>query len=360
MEGLDHSRKASNGFRTLGLITIAAVYALIAVGGIVRATGSGMGCPDWPKCFGRWVPPTAESQLPADYQETYAEHGYGQDRFNVWKTWTEYVNRLIGVVIGFLIFGVMLASFRFWRSDRPVVWWSVAAFLLVGFQGWLGSVVVSTNLAPWMVTVHMLVALVIVGILIYAVARGVVSSESTLSADTAGSGGRKLEWLFGFCLLLSMIQIGMGTQVREQVDETARAVVERADWIGELGSLVLVHRTFSLVLVIANAVLVYWLWRRQRDSVSRAVGGERGPNGVGSGGSGGVGNRGSGGSPVGPTILRLGFVLLAVLGAEAVAGTLLFYLAIPPVLQPVHLVLAAILAGVQFAMWVLYRSRVAV
>src|SRR5688572_26064768 len=103
-------------FRVLASVTVAAVYLLILVGGIVRATGSGMGCPDWPKCFGRWVPPTDESQLPADYQEIYAHRGYGEARFNVAQTWTEYLNRLLGVVIGFLIFATLLASLRFWRS----------------------------------------------------------------------------------------------------------------------------------------------------------------------------------------------------------------------------------------------------
>ena len=63
-----------------------------------------MGCPDWPTCFGQWVPPTSESDLPRNYQEIYADLGYAETRFNVVKTWTEYVNRLIGVGIGLLIF----------------------------------------------------------------------------------------------------------------------------------------------------------------------------------------------------------------------------------------------------------------
>src|ERR1700709_737316 len=120
---------AKNRFTTINLITIVLLFVLILAGGVVRSTGSGMGCPDWPKCFGRYVPPTESSELPADYKQKYVAgpeaqnkkfaktldvFGFSdlatrlrQDRsilvpeeFNAAKTWTEYINRLIGAISG--------------------------------------------------------------------------------------------------------------------------------------------------------------------------------------------------------------------------------------------------------------------
>ncbi|HVS14206.1 MAG TPA: COX15/CtaA family protein [Thermoanaerobaculia bacterium] len=310
-------------FRVLGLLTVGAVFFLILVGGVVRASGAGMGCPDWPKCFGRWVPPTDESQLPADYQERYAHRGYGDTPFNPVKTWTEYVNRLIGVTIGLLIFLTLLASWRFRRVDPPVFWWSLAAFLLVAFQGWLGSAVVTTNLAPWMVTVHMVVALVIAAILIYVVVRATgprAPIARTLDEPRLGAA-------FGATLALSLVQVVLGTQVREGVDEVAATGLAREDWVDELGAVLLVHRSLSLVVLALSVALAVLLLRATR-----------GVHGIEA-----------------ARVRRLAWWMVAVVAAEVVAGGLLYYLALPPILQPVHLLLAAALMGLQFALWVLVR-----
>jgi cytochrome c oxidase assembly protein subunit 15 len=307
-------------FRRFATATIAAVYFLIFVGGLVRASGSGMGCPDWPKCFGRWIPPTAESQLPADYQERWAGHGYGEARFNVWKTWTEYGNRMIGVVIGFLIFVTLILAVLHQRKDPALVWWCAAAFLLVGFNGWLGSVVVSSNLEPWIVTAHMLAALAVVAALLLALERE--ARHELAALDVAATRGTA--WLFAAALALSLAQLVMGTQVREAVDHLVNAAVvtDRGAWAGELGPLVLVHRSFSIVVLAVNL----WLARRLAREAARA-----------------------------PLLRRLAWWIVAVVAVEIAAGAGLFYLGFPPALQPVHLLLASVLPGLQFLAVTVWR-----
>jgi len=310
-------------FRAVGTTTIVAVYVLILVGGIVRASGAGMGCPDWPKCFGRWIPPTHESQLPENYQEIYSHRGYADTTFNVVKTWTEYVNRLVGVLIGFLIFLTLVFSLGYLRTDIWVPVWSFVSFLLVGFQGWLGSVVVASNLKPFMITLHMVVALVLVAQLIYAVAR---SQRDRLAAvDTEHRTA--LAPLLGLVLMLSLAQVVLGTEVREHVDEIAKALGggSRDVWMENVGMSVLVHRSFSLVLLAANGVVAYLIWR------------------------------GGGASRL---LSRCASALLGIVVLEIAAGAALYYWAIPPVLQPLHLLLASLMFGLQFFAIVAYRYGV--
>lgn len=338
-------------FRRFGIITIVAVYVLILVGGVVRSTGSGMGCPDWPKCFGTWVPPTEVSQLPADYREIYAQkrkakndrlavtlhrlgfHAtanlitndptiYNEAEFNPVRTWIEYGNRLIGVLIGFFIFITAVLSFRYFKRDPIITWLSLLAFVGVGFEGWLGSIVVSTNLLPGTITIHMLLAIVIVCLLIYVVGRsydGLV--PVTIKKNKAGVNA-----LIGLGLLLSLVQVGLGTQVREEIDAVATTLAGagRDTWIGRLGIEFYIHRSFSILVLAVNLGLV---WVLRKNAALAGV---------------------------------LGFFvisLLAVILVSILSGAALAYFAIPAVLQPVHLLLAALLAGIQFTLLLLVNQR---
>jgi len=310
-----------NRYRRVAWITIAAVYFLILVGASVRASGAGMGCPDWPTCFGRWIPPTSEAQLPANYQEIYAELGYAETRFNVVKTWTEYTNRLVGVSIGVLIFITALFAWFCRRFDRRIFDASLAAFLMVGFQGWLGARVVASNLQPGMITVHMLMALAIVATLLYALAqarRGILESQSIEGIDPYFE-----KWLYAV-LVMTLIQVAMGTQVREMTDMISRVQGEelRSNWIEYMPWFFYVHRSFSAVVLFSNLWLA-WL-------LVRSIGWHH-------------------------SLTRFTLAMIAVIGLAVMSGATLGHLGMPALVQPTHLLAASLLFGLQFLIWMDYR-----
>ena len=154
-------------FKNFAILSLLSIYLLILAGGIVRSTGSGMGCPDWPTCFGKWIPPITANQLPPDF-EKYLKQQDIDHTFNVYHTWIEYINRLLGALLGIFILIHAVWSFRkFFYTKRSVFLWSLGLVVAVGFQGWLGKKVVDANLAVVKITTHMLVALLIAAIPVY-------------------------------------------------------------------------------------------------------------------------------------------------------------------------------------------------
>ncbi|MGZ8200971.1 MAG: COX15/CtaA family protein, partial [Methylosarcina sp.] len=245
-------------FRRLGILTIVAVYLVILAGGIVRASGAGMGCPDWPTCFGQWIPPTDEAQLPANYHEIYAQRGYENTQFNPVKTWTEYSNRLIGATTGLLVILTAWASRIFLRTDKTIFYLSAASVFLIGFQGWLGSTVVASNLKPIMITLHMLLALVIVALLIYTIAR---SQRDSLSRIDSSGLPAKFKVVLIAAMIMTLLQVMMGTQVREAVDFIAHehSYIDRKYWRDDFPIIFYVHRSFSSIILFTNLWLVWKL-----------------------------------------------------------------------------------------------------
>ncbi|MEZ4901399.1 MAG: COX15/CtaA family protein [Spirosomataceae bacterium] len=309
-------------FQRLALLTVIVVYLLIFIGGIVRSTGSGMGCPDWPKCFGSWIPPTDISQLPPNYQEIFGAKLKGEVEFNVFKTWTEYLNRLFGVFTGLFIFATLLASFYYIKRDRPVFYMSLVAFLLVGFQGWLGSKVVSAELAPWLVTLHMLLAIVIVYILLYVVAR---SYASRFSVESVVRSHIVHQWLV-WTLLLSLLQVLLGTQVREAMDVVMQELGEagREQWVDSLGIRFVIHRSYSLLLLGLHIGLCY---KVLKSTSNKSI------------------------------FYRLTVALLVLILIEIATGVLMAYWAVPAFAQPIHLTFATVAIGLQFVMLLLLNTN---
>ena len=316
------SESALRSYRRMALVTIAAVYFLILVGATVRASGAGMGCPDWPTCFGRWIPPVSEAQLPANYQEIYADLGYAETRFNVVKTWTEYLNRLTGVAIGLLILLTAIYSWPCRCYDRWIPRASIAAFVMVAIQGWLGARVVGSNLQPGMITVHMLMALAIVGVLLFALFRS--NREIMLRQPIDGIDPRFAFWLY-LVLGCTVLQVTMGTQVREMTDFISRAQGEelRSNWIQAMPWFFYVHRSFSALVLLANGWLLYLL-------------------------AGSLGWR--------HVLTRQTGIMLAVICVAILSGATLGHLGMPAIVQPAHLLAASLLFGLQFLIWMGYRQ----
>ena len=312
-------KKAAGRFRTLVILTLAAVYFLLLLGGLSRSAGAGMGCPDWPRCFGLDKLPTAESELPADYKERYADRAYDSLEFNAHKTGLEYINRWVGAGIGVLVFLVLLFALPFLKTNPPAFYLSLAAFLLVGFQGWLGVKVVDPGLMPVVVAVHMVVTLAIVAVLLVSLQR--VNQIKKLSGFASlNSGLMILMWV---ALLVSVVQIVLGVQVREEIDNLALRLgyENRRFWVAGLGNWFLIHRLTALVIVVLNG----WLFFKLRGVFSMEM--KKLGNGIGL------------------------VVFLTILSGYAMA-----WFGIPAFVQPLHLLLPCVLFGLQVQLLLRYRS----
>jgi cytochrome c oxidase assembly protein subunit 15 len=244
VEACDAALSGVAVFRRFVGVFLGAILALILIGSMVRSTGAGLGCPDWPRCFGLWVPPVSVSQLPPDYLLQY-----DGIPFNPIKTWTEYLNRLSGVVVGLLATGVMLWSFRFWRVQRRWTWLSVAAWVLVSLNGAIGAWVVSSRLVPFVISLHMMLAMLLVGVVasLYGMLRS--TDRPILSAAS-----RRYWWFF---VVIFLFQMGLGIQLRELMDMANHAGLARIDWLPSAGAMFWVHRSFSWAL-LAAAGLFFW------------------------------------------------------------------------------------------------------
>ena len=241
-----------NTYQKTALTTVFATLVLILIGGLVRAAGAGLGCPDWPKCFGMWIPPTSPEGLPSQFDANL---------FNPLHTWLEYVNRLVGVLIGLLIMATFALSFRYRKSDPSVTIASGIAFFLVLLQGWLGGQVVKSGLQTGMITIHMVLAMIILNTLLYAAFK---ATREKLAVRLSNKNKRILLGLGGFILFFTMLQLILGTQVREEIDAVKNAAVvpPRDMWLGFTSWLYEVHRSFSWLIFILSAALIYLLRNR--------------------------------------------------------------------------------------------------
>ena len=332
-------------FLTAAKTALVLVYLVILAGALVRMTGSGMGCPDWPKCFGYYIPPTEQKELEftanksydegqviikdegllvakQDFVSTttfsesnweaYTKHDYSI--FNPAHTWIEYINRLLGALAGVACFVTFIFAFGYWKENKKIVAYSFLVCVLMGFQAWLGKTVVDSVLNPVKITTHMLTAFLIVALQLYVIY--VVSVKNTIRKYD-----KKFNVTIVVVLLLTVIQVVLGTYVREFVDTVEKSGAPKEFWLLKPELSFYFHRSFSIVVFLAN---LYLLLRNKN--------------------------------------LQLGFEkvnwIVRILIFEILTGVLMVYVDFPFGSQTIHLVLATLLFSVQFYLFLESRKKI--
>lgn len=335
--------------RLLTRISLYLFFFVILAGSIVRSTGSGMGCPDWPRCFGHYIPPTSAEELlytpGASYRKgqmvlrndtlwvangdllggtefsrrewhKYPKHDYAT--FVPLQTWIEYLNRLATGLFAVPLLLLAAFAWSYGKRERDFIplLLAIGSLVFTGFEAWVGKLVVDGNLRTGSVTLHMmgslLITLCLTGLLV------------RIREYPAG-GGRSVALMpLLWTLLAVLAQVIMGTQVREQTDTIAQHTADRSLWIGQMDFWFYIHRSFSILLV----GLIWWSWTVVKDTGLR----------------------------------QAGVCLMLLTGAEVVAGIVLSYLHMPAAVQPIHLLLAVMMfsaaAFLVFAAFRMNRLRV--
>lgn len=281
------------------LATFILTFLVILAGGIVRTTQSGMGCPDWPKCFGMWVPPTQASQLPADFEQYLSVQDIDHS-FNAFHTWVEYVNRLLGVLLG--LFGIiqLLLIFPKRKQIPNALNIAIAFLVLVIITGLFGAIVVKLNLAYLSISVHLLFALILTQVQLGLL----MNVKGRLYKKTAGTKMRRTILIL---LIIFIAQSIMGTAVRMYVDDVSKqlAYTQREAWLATLPIIFIIHRSFSWLVLLA-ALVGFWQARKI------------------------------------PALKNTMRNILLLCLCSFTTGVILYYLDMPAFAQPLHLILAAL------------------
>ncbi len=229
-------------FQRLAAITLGTAVLLVTIGVIVRATDSGLGCPDWPLCHGQLLPPLDDA-----------------------KAWIEWLHRTVAAIIGFEIVGLAILAWVDHRDRRSLLWPSVGAVALVGFQAWLGRETVRLGNSGESVTAHLAAAMLLVALLVY------VTVRAGYPARLGGSGAnQRFTLLAAFATLATFALLLFGSQVT-----ASNSALVFPDWPLMNGSLVpaltdltaahAIHRWVAALVgaIVAGVAIV--AWRTQRD-----------------------------------------------------------------------------------------------
>lgn len=294
-------------------LSVIVTYFLIFVGGLVRVSGAGLGCPDWPKCFGRWIPPTNVNQLPAEF---------APETFNFTLAWIEYINRLVGVLVGFVILITAILAIIYYRKHLSVLVPSVLAAVLVAYQGWQGSQVVASELEPIIVSVHMLLAFIIISVLVFAALRAsLISSDEKVTAPYPAQSSVLIAGLW----LLTILQVVLGTQVRGAIEHAIRdyPLLFGRELLVKVGFVDELHMGLGIVLAIG---LIVFSWSILKTTgISQTVG-----------------------------LTTRSLILIGAL--QIILGHILLFVGLPEIVQLLHLWLSSLLIGALLVLFVSIRQ----
>ncbi|MEL1234426.1 MAG: COX15/CtaA family protein, partial [Candidatus Neomarinimicrobiota bacterium] len=213
---------------------------------MVRVAGAGMGCPDWPKCFGRWIPPTSLDQLPDHIDPA---------KFNIVLAWIEYGNRLFGALVGLSIAITLYLGLKYCSHLPRIKWPLMAAFFLTLFEGWLGSVLVKTVLNPFTITLHLFFALIIVMLLVF------VAQEtyyiSNINAEKHSHYPTKMRFLFGLMAISLLTEVVLGTEIRGGLEMIRKdnPIIESQFLLDMLGPFKYAHTILGIAITILSVLI---------------------------------------------------------------------------------------------------------
>ncbi len=257
------NRGAPTSIRWMLSLVFWGTILVILAGSIVRTTGSGLGCPDWPKCFGTWIPPVSIDDLPSDYKTRFAIGGREIADFDAFKTWIEYLNRLLGALLGVFLVALSLMALAKRRILASRIFWGIhAALVLVIVQGGLGAIVVATHLHGQTISLHLGLAIALAVLL----NRLYVSSDGQdVISKKEKSSNHGFRWA-RLVYVLALVQLVLGTEVRKTIDHLVHDFVSlpRAEWAKHLDWNFLVHRSLAIVFVFAS---IAWYRQSLRDGL---------------------------------------------------------------------------------------------
>lgn len=256
-------------FQKVAAAASIALIVLIFVGAIVRATGSGMGCPDWPTCWGCLIPPTSADQIDVSkldiekYRLRAARHGIDPatitresviKEFNPVHTWVEYVNRLTSLPLGLLTLSTFIMAQWQWRKRPVVPIVASLALVLLGVNAWMGAQIVFSGLKPGIITTHMALAILQLCLLVFLAWRG-CDKPWRLPASCRENGLTKIAVVLFVLIIAEGI---LGSQVREKTDALQKShhAAPRSEWVGELeqSPTYLIHRSGSWAVLIGSVI----------------------------------------------------------------------------------------------------------